>query len=265
LDSSERRALLREAALIRQLLGSGVTALGRASYAEIGEYYIAFFGLSTGLERLAKLIVVTNYAISNGGQFPKQTLVSKYGHNLKQLADTVDQLTQKQGLNLEYPRPATAITAKMIECLHAFADANRGRYANFATLGDPNLGPEEPIKKWWKEVAEAILKEHYDKDAEERDKTQAKIVEQMLSPAIVFQFSETGGAIHDVFSGSIRSGRTYVVQQFGRYYALTIVRWLADIFSKLASEACYAHKIDAFFGVEEFFRTYRLARPSARS
>ena len=102
------------------------------------------------------------------------------------------------------------------------------------------------------------MKEHYDKDAEERDKAQAKIVEQMLSPAIVFQLSETGDAIHDVFSGSIRSGKTYVVQQFGRYYALTIVRWLADVFSELTSEACHTRGIDAFFGVEEFFTTYRL-------
>ena len=180
MDSPKRRALLREAALIRQLLGSGVTALGRADYAEIGEYYIAFFGLSTGLERLAKLIVVADYAISNGGQFPKQALVCNYGHNLKQLADAVDQLAQKQKLNLDYPRPATVISAKMIECLHAFADANRGRYANFATLGDPNLGAEEPIKKWWNEVAELILKEHYDREAKERDNAQAKIMEQML-------------------------------------------------------------------------------------
>ena len=81
-SSPERHALLREAALIRHLLGSGVTALGRANYAEIGEYYIAFFGLSTGLERLAKLIVVADYAISNSRQLPKQKIVSNYGHNL---------------------------------------------------------------------------------------------------------------------------------------------------------------------------------------
>jgi hypothetical protein len=29
--------------------------LGRANYVEIGEYYIAFFGLSTGLERLVSI------------------------------------------------------------------------------------------------------------------------------------------------------------------------------------------------------------------
>ena len=256
--SRERLALLREAALIRQLLGSGVTALGRADYVEIGEYYTAFFGLSTGLERLAKLIVVADHAISNGGQFPKPALVSDYGHNLKRLVDRVDQIAQEQKLNLDYPRPSTVISAKMIECLDAFAAANRGRYANFATLGDPDLGPEEPIKKWWNEVAQLILKEHYDKKTEERDNMQAKTVEQMLSLAIVHQINETGDIIEDVWSGSIRSMQADVVQRYGRYYALTIVRWLADLFSKLAIQACRAHENNAFFGVWEPFIKYTL-------
>ena len=50
-----------------------------------------------------------------------------------------------------------------------FADASRGRYANFAALGDPKLGQEEPIRKWWGDVAELILEEQYfGKHAQER-------------------------------------------------------------------------------------------------
>jgi hypothetical protein len=54
-----RKALHREASLVRQLIASGATALGRASYGNgFGEYYTAFFGPSIGIERLAKLILV---------------------------------------------------------------------------------------------------------------------------------------------------------------------------------------------------------------
>jgi hypothetical protein len=50
-DAPEWHALKREAALVRHLLGSGVTSLGRANYADnMGEYYTALFGLSVGLE-----------------------------------------------------------------------------------------------------------------------------------------------------------------------------------------------------------------------
>ena len=71
-DVPEWHSLQREAALVRHLVGSGVTSLGKASYGnKIGEYYTAFFGLSTGLERLAKLILVVDHVIINNGAFCK--------------------------------------------------------------------------------------------------------------------------------------------------------------------------------------------------
>ena len=79
-----------------------------------------------------------------------------------------------------------------------------------------------------------------------------------FSPAMMSHVDETDVAIQDVLSGSIRSAQTNVVRRYGRYYALTIVRWLADVFSKLASEASYTRKIDAFLGVDGFFTTYTL-------
>src|SRR4028118_1209472 len=135
-DIPEWHAIGREAALVRSLIGSGVTALGRANYAnQSGEYYTAFFGLSIGLERLAKLILVADHAISNGGQMPHQQVVKKFGHKLVDLTNTVDTLLGKHRLSLEFSRPTDAISTKIIECLDAFADAGRGRYANFASLG----------------------------------------------------------------------------------------------------------------------------------
>jgi hypothetical protein len=75
-DIPEGHALRREAALVRHLLGSGATALGRANYAnKMGEYYTAFFGLSIGLEHLAKLILVTDLVISHDGRMPEQKVV----------------------------------------------------------------------------------------------------------------------------------------------------------------------------------------------
>ena len=67
----EWHAISRECALVRHLIGSGVTALGQANYADKrGEYYTAFFGLSVGLERLAKLILVADYAITKAAECP---------------------------------------------------------------------------------------------------------------------------------------------------------------------------------------------------
>jgi hypothetical protein len=82
-DLPEWHAIRREAALVRHLVGSGVTALGRASYADkLGEYYTAFFGLSVGLERLCKLALVADHAISHNGGMPQEGVVSRFGHKL---------------------------------------------------------------------------------------------------------------------------------------------------------------------------------------
>ncbi len=161
-EIAEWHSIGREASLVRHLVGSGATALGRANYADKkGEYYTAFFGLSVGLERLAKLILVADHAISNSGAMPDQKVVRQYGHKLADLMDAADKIAVRHSLKLDYPRRTAPISVKIIDCLDAFADAGRGRYANFAALGDPNLGKEEPIRMWWGEVAELILKGHY--------------------------------------------------------------------------------------------------------
>lgn len=258
-DVPEWHYIGRESALVRHLIGSGVTALGRANYADQkGEYYTAFFGLSVGMERLAKLILVADYAIANSGLMPPAQVVRKYGHKLPKLLDEAEKVSSRLGLKVRYARPATAISTKALEALDAFADASRGRYANFAALGDPNLSQHEPIKKWWGDVAELILKEHYfGKPIQRRIEGRASAVDAVLSPVSMVLFvDETGAPIRDVLTASIRTGQTEIVQRFGRYYVLTVVRWLSDVYSEIARAACYSHKIDAFFGSWEHFDTY---------
>ena len=257
-DIPEWHSIRREAMLIRHLIGSGATALGRANYADkIGEYYIAFFGLSIGLERLAKLILVADYAISNGGAMPAEKVLRKYEHKLAALMDAADQVGTKHSLKLDYPCPTTVISKKIIECLDAFADARRGRYANFAALGDPNFGQEEPIRRWWGDVAELILEEHYyGKALQKRVEGHALDADAQMSPSSVLYINENGDAMLDGLASSIRTGQTKLVQQCGRYSTLTVIRWLSGLFSELSRSACYTHSIDAFSDVWEHFQSY---------
>ncbi|WP_417686385.1 hypothetical protein [Pseudidiomarina gelatinasegens] len=258
-DIPEWHALGREAALVRHLIGSGATALGKANYADqIGEYYNAFFGLSVGLERLAKLILVADYAIANGGKMPNEKEIRKFGHNLLRLTNAVDSIVLDQGLALTYSRPTTEVSSKIIDCLDAFADARRGRYANFVSLDDPNFSREEPIGKWWNEVAEVILKQYYyGKFRQKRVEARAEIMDMLMSPiSIICHTDENQNSMQDVRSASIRTGQTEIVQRFGRYNALVIARWLSEVFSVISFKACYQHGVRGFFGIDEYFYTY---------
>jgi hypothetical protein len=80
-----------------------------------------------------------------------------------------------------------------------------------------------------------------------------------MSPfSMVLHINETGETMQDVLSSSIRTGQTEFVQRYGRYYALTVVRWLAHVFSGLSESACYTHNIEAFSGVYEYFQTFTI-------
>lgn len=262
LESATWHALGRECSLARQLIGTGVTALGRANYANlIGEYYTAFFGLSVGLERLTKLIIVADYAIAHAGQLPSPQLIRSFGHNLTSLIDRAEDISQRRSLPLGFHRPRIGVCENIMKCLDSFADAKHGRYSNFATIGDPALGlVSEPIRMWWTEVAEAILLSHYYEtplrmQVEERATDLNTLIQ---SYTFVMHFKETGDAMTDVRASSIHTAKTEVVQKYGRYYTLLVVRWLADLFSALSKQAAYDHQIGAFGGTWEHFSAYRL-------
>lgn len=248
-----------EAQLVRHLLGSGATALGRANYADKkGEYYTAFFALSVGIERLCKLILLVDHATENGGQMPSQSVVRRYGHHLKQLIDTVDSVATHRSIDPDHRRPVESTVSAIISNLDAFADAGRGRYANFEALGDPNLTSHEPIGKWWTEVAEPILGQHYrGTKTQTRVDSNAQLIDLLIGDfTLVHHTSETREMVTDVATASRRTGQTAIVQKWARYYTLTLIRWLSAVYKEMAHKAVYEKGHDAFFGSWEFFYTF---------
>ena len=256
----EWKALHREASLVSQILGSGATALGRASYGNgFGEYYTAFFGLSIGIERLAKLILVADYALDNSGALPGQAVVRKYGHKLKELIAQTGVIATKRGITVPHIGPDHPICAAVVNCLDAFSDASKGRYANFEAIGNPNFNvADEPVNKWWTEVVEPILDKHYrGKRAEHGVKKRAAIIDAMMGDlTLVLHTNETGGVMSDLNTASERTGQTKWAQKYGRFYTLSVVRWLAYIFDEMTHTAGYAPGLDSLFGHYEFFQTY---------
>lgn len=258
-DIPEWHFIRQEAMLVRHLIGAGATAIGQANYAnKKGEYYRAFFELSVGMERLAKLILVADYALTHSGKLPDEKHVRQFGHDLKSLFAAVDQVSATRVLKLDYPRPSDAVATAIIENLDAFADAKRGRYANFGALANPQTAQHEPVAKWWNEVAVTVLNERYNgKLAQTRIEQQAAAAEPLLGRAIVVGVhTETRDLIPTFQDAVLRSGQTELVQKWVRYHVLTIARWLSETFRLLSHQAVYDHGNDAFFGSWEYFESY---------
>src|SRR5437763_8720749 len=102
------RALAREAASAAEHMAFGATVLGRANYAQYAYYTQAFFSLSIGFERSAKLALVVDYALDHGGAYPSsKTLKKEYGHDLKRLLTLTEDIAARR--KIAEARPSSLI------------------------------------------------------------------------------------------------------------------------------------------------------------
>jgi hypothetical protein len=110
----------------------------------------------------------------------------------------------------------------------------------------------EPIRAWWTEVGQPILKEHYTPRKQKKDQASAAATAALITPAHVFRCDEEGKIISDVEALAQRAGASRIVQRYGRLHTLQIVRWL----SFLIVDICTRQQIEAFFGLGERFAIF---------
>lgn len=243
-------AVQREAQLAAEQVAYGVTALGRANHAYKGLYTQAFFGLSNGLERIGKLIILADYAIKSG-TFPKDQNLRKIGHDLKLILDKCEAigacLSQSQK-NMK--RPSDPIHKGIEEVLSLFAKTLR--YYNLDYLAGSTEGQQDPTALWWKKVAIPICSRHYSQRQREKDGIEAAFFENELSDhSFVLYSPEAGTPIKDISTLILQGKLTKIVQKYGRLYTLQIVRWLTLIISHLPYD-----KVESLSGLNEPFQIF---------
>jgi hypothetical protein len=248
--------LAREAQLATQQIASGVAALGSANYAQPGYYTQAFFGLSIGLERLAKLIVVADHAISHSGQFPSNDALRKIGHDIAGLLDVCETLSTKHRAGKQHAdRPNEPIHQGIIETLTEFGKLSRYYNLDLIVQGKAAraLLPE-PIGAWWRRVGQPILSKHYSTRQQQRDQVGAAAMATLMRDSLfVLHHTEEGVMIGDIEELMRHTGATNVVQKYGRLYTLQIVRWLAFLISDLSHTGADDKRIEPLFGLNEPF------------
>jgi hypothetical protein len=256
--SANWQALMRESELAAEQIGSGVTALGRANHAASGFYTQAFFGLSIGLERLAKLAIVAAHAIENEGRFPDNQVLRKYGHDIRGLFAACEPLAAKYCAGEEHcGRPNDTVHQGIVLTLAEFAELSR--YYNLDLLaGGKATRLPEPVGAWWQRVGTPILDRHYSPKRRERDRVQAEVMEEILgSVSMVVHHDEQGNAINSIEELSRRAGATAIVQRYGRLYTLQLARWLVEILAKLSFIGSGKMQIDDVMGLYEPFVLFR--------
>jgi len=161
--------LQQEAFLIRSCLTTGLNALRKATSAEQGQFYTAFFQLSIGLERLMKVTLILDYLIDNNLQISSDANIKPYSHDLLGLFDAVKTVADKHNLSGLNVFDVNSIEYRILEYLADFAKGTR--YANLDALaGKPS--DIAPLARW-QGIAQSILESDVPRQTRRRIEAQA--------------------------------------------------------------------------------------------
>jgi len=230
--------------------------LGRANYAQTGLYGKAFFDLSIGFERTAKLIYIADYAIEHQGQMPtNDDLKNVIGHDLKRLFLHAESISTRRRQSKRYSqRPDHAIHRGIIDCLSEFA--RRARYYNLDLItSSKKMEPEaDPMTAWDMLVTERVIEVHCSTKKRAEIEGEARLNDELYGHAtFVRMTSESGEMMNTLYQAALRTGLTDVARKWTPLYVLQIMRWLTYLISDLAHEGAYTYHIDAVLGMEEHF------------
>lgn len=238
-------ALQREAGIGAEMIGTGVTLLGKAASSSSGVYSQAFFNLTIGLERTAKLVVLLDYYFKNGHKFfDDGTLKTKYGHDLEKLLQDAKLVSDAMVTKEMYRFPDTELHRKFISFLSDFAKTTRYYNLNFLTNG--NKGQSDPIKTWNVDVGNLILKTY---PLRGKRKVPDELIDLMEPHTRVLGSAEDHSLINSVRGSVENSYRSEHINKYGRLLALQITRALASTLGELGTAEDIPYMSD-------FFRVY---------
>ncbi|MEN1966616.1 hypothetical protein WMZ97_00945 [Lentibacillus sp. N15] len=154
--SEKEKLMANECALTVSMIDSGFDALSKANISQKGLYYQALFSLSIGIERLLKIILISEYRAQNDGHFPNSNRIRKYGHKL-------DTLLKKADIKF-----FDEIDNSIINLLNEFA--NTSRYYNVDIMSKGNSNNKNPLAEW--ERIKGLIIERYKENITEFENRQ---------------------------------------------------------------------------------------------
>lgn len=228
-------AIANEAELAAEHIAFGTTVLGRADFSRKAYYYQAFFSLSVGFERAAKLVLAISSALDRGS-FPPNKELRAYGHDLTTLLECVDHLARSRGFSHQYARlPRSDIHDSIIAVLSDFA-SNVSRYYNLDLITGARIIDDirDPIAGWYQDVFLRVVECHYSQRQRQKDETKMRAMAQLLERgAFVLHSREDGQPLTSVFEVSMQAEITRRIKPFVRMYVLQVARFIGAVFMEL--------------------------------
>lgn len=249
-------ALLEEAQFTREILGAGVTDIGRANYARTGLYFQSFTNLSTGLERMGKLCLIVDYYINNDGALPNKNYIKdQIGHDLKLLYTKSIDVAKKHAVKFRFLNNLDdKIYCDIIDILTRFAKGDR--YSNINLLVTQSR-TSDPIYDWSQMVDRFLYDTRVSDNKKRRIEYNAQIIGEILEPfSLVNHTSETRQNLTTVSSASRLTGMTEAVSRYRQLYILQILRYWTELLSSIGYKAMEMNRKENIPFFSEIFAVF---------
>lgn len=137
--TAKLRMMAQEGHLASTALLSGFEGLRSLNYDKPGTIYSALFDLSTGFERILKIIVILQYRLKNDLAFPTDAMLKKLGHSIEASYERCKLDGVERGVD-GWPAPESH-HVETLSVLTEFAKGSRYHNLNQMVDGFPNADP----------------------------------------------------------------------------------------------------------------------------
>jgi len=243
-------ALAREAGMAAEHLAIGATAFSKADYARHAYFAQGLFAFSVGIERSCKLGLAVDHAIDNAGRFPDSRRLRDYGHDLRLLLETLEEIGQRRSVEPPWNRcPDSDIHRSIISIFTNFA-TNVTRYYNLEAVADRTIAVDDPFKAWYEQVTKPVIELHMGRATRRRIDRQASEVATALAGNALTRFHGYDGTlITSPFDLSRLTGETEFARRWERMYVLQIARFISVLLGHLGGRTEFIPYFNEFYGM----------------
>ena len=233
--------LEQEGLLARACLCNGLTALRRANLGDKrGLFYSAFFELSTGFERMLKLVLVLDQMARKDAVRLDGKILKHHGHKLLALFSATKTICASHDLIALNKFTDASMQNVILGFLDAFAHPE-GRYFNLNNLtDDKHQTKDDPITAWGK-IATQIIQEQATSGEREHTERNGLIANIAFGDKTSNSIRDLDQQPMDVAELHVRASELEIAAKHAIYAMVALIAALRNVIHTLCESAWTAN------------------------
>ena len=226
-----RPEILLEGALASDLLGHSLTALCGYNFEKKGRFYGAMFGLSNGLERVAKLAFIL-WKIEEKGEPPDNKALKDWSHDVENLYLKLHELNESYDLGVDESKVSDTLCDEIVKHISNFGCSSRYYNLNSIT-GGTRPDDREPLAAWDEDIGAELLRRHHRFTKKQKEERAIAEFLENSGGTVVFHTLEDGSSARDLLTFVRAAQFAKTKQKYSVWYVLCVIEFCVEILRAL--------------------------------